>query len=201
MRSRAILPVALLGLGLNNCWLARNKPVVPPAPIAPLPAATQPADTHPTGELAKVPIEQPPSLPPPDTPAPAQLPVPTLPPKSTARKPPARRPAPPKPDPALVAVTPPVTPPAAPPPRLGEILTDAQRKQYETDFDRSVTQARAAIGRVPGRTLTAAQRESVDRIRTFLQRAEELKPADLATALQLARRAALLGEDLVKSLQ
>jgi hypothetical protein len=64
-----------------------------------------------------------------------------------------------------------------------------------------VTRARAAIARTSGRNLSAAQKETVDRIRTFIQQAEQSKGRDLSTALQLARRASLLGDDLIKGLQ
>ena len=45
------------------------------------------------------------------------------------------------------------------------------------------------------------QQEYLQRIKTFLEQAEKSKANDLAAALQLARRADLLGEDMQKSLQ
>jgi hypothetical protein len=88
-----------------------------------------------------------------------------------------------------------------PPPALGEILTNARRREIENDLAQNVARARAALARASGRSLTASQRESVDRIRTFIQQAEQAKAHDLSTALQFGRRAALLGDDLLKSLQ
>ena len=52
-----------------------------------------------------------------------------------------------------------------------------------------------------GKSLTPAQRETVERIRTFIQQAEESKGRDLATAMQLVRRADVLGQDLLKDFQ
>jgi len=40
--------------------------------------------------------------------------------------------------------------------------------------------------------------ETLERIKTFIQQAEESKGKDLATALQLVRRADVLGQDLLK---
>ncbi|MGD0497424.1 MAG: hypothetical protein ABSC23_03205 [Bryobacteraceae bacterium] len=125
--------------------------------------------------------------------------------------PPPPQPAAAKPEPAPAPkaaspVPPPQAParpvqPESPPPQLGEVLSDDQRRQYDGDFARSVAQARAALRGTAGRTLTPAQRETVGRIQTFLQQAEESRAKDLVTALQLARRAELLAQDLLKSLQ
>jgi hypothetical protein len=61
--------------------------------------------------------------------------------------------------------------------------------------------ARSALGRVAGKNnLTVPQRENVSRIQTFLTQADAARRDDLGTALQLARRADLLGQDLLKSL-
>jgi hypothetical protein len=81
------------------------------------------------------------------------------------------------------------------------MLTDDRRRQYEADFAASVARARAAVNGVSGRRLNERQKETVQRIHTFLEQAEEAKVKDLVTALQLARRADLLGQDLLKSPQ
>jgi hypothetical protein len=167
-----ILPVALIALGLMGC--AKKKPPIIPVAAAPIsPAVTQP------------PADQPPI--PPEEKPPAVVTPP--------RRPPARPVAPANP-PATTTPS-----PSAPVPSLGEILPEAQRRQVEAELAQNVTKARAAIARTSGRSLTATQRETVDRIGTFLQQAEQSKSRDLSTALQLARRAALLGDDLIKSLQ
>jgi hypothetical protein len=89
----------------------------------------------------------------------------------------------------------------SPPPQLGEILSDAQRRQYEADYAQSLSRARSALQQASGKSLTPTQRETVERIQTFIQQAEESKGKDLATALQLARRADVLGQDLLKDFQ
>jgi len=101
-------------------------------------------------------------------------------------------------------VTPEVEAPPTPvptTPQLSEILTDDRRKQIEADLLASVSRANAAVQRAAGRRLNERQQEYLQRIKTFLEQAEKSKANDLAAALQLARRADLLGEDLQKSLQ
>jgi hypothetical protein len=94
---------------------------------------------------------------------------------------------------------PPQTPvPAAP--QLTEILTDERRHAIETDFLESVSRAQAVVNRAAGRKLTPRQTQTMQRIRTFLQQAQESRGKDLVTALQLAHRADLLGRDLQRSL-
>jgi hypothetical protein len=172
MKSRIMFwPVMLLLIALGGCWLGGKKPVVPPPPPPPAPAGPAPAP-------------------------PAQTP-----PQTSRRPKPVRR-TPPRPAASAASALPPApTPPPTPAPQLTEILSDTQRRQYEAEFIQNVSQARTAIGRTTSHTLTAAQRESVERIRTFIQQAEESKARDLATAVQLARRAALLSEDLIRSLR
>src|ERR1019366_1574172 len=94
-------------------------------------------------------------------------------------------PAPPPPPPA--EQTP--AQPAAPPPQLGEILSDAERRQSEADYAQYLSRARSVLQQASGKSLSPTQRETVERIKTFIQQAEESKGRNLATALQLARRA------------
>jgi hypothetical protein len=91
--------------------------------------------------------------------------------------------------------------PAPPTPQLGEILTDRHRSELQSDLHQYLSRARAAVSRASGRPLSAAQKESVDRIQTFIQQAVEEQAKDLPSAVLLARRADLLGEELVKTLQ
>jgi len=165
-----------------------------------LPAAPQPAVKAP---LPQVKIETPPPI---DTPVPmVEFPVPIdiQPPPQPVQ----RRPQPPH-TPPVQATTPEVQPPAPTPvvppppaPRLGEILTEDRRREYETQFTAFMAEARAAVNRATGRRLNSVQREMLGRIRVFLQQADSSRANDLPTALQLARRADLLGQDLVKSLR
>jgi hypothetical protein len=104
----------------------------------------------------------------------------------------------PFPTPALVPV-PPV--PVAPAPQLREIISGERRRQYEAEFAQGVGRAGAALKEASTRTLTASQRETVSRIRTFLTQANAARDSDISTALQLARRADLLGQELLKTLK
>ena len=194
MRLREVLLTAPLALTLSGCWFGK-KPVVVAQPLPPQPIAMNPV-------LPPLPQpvedEQPlPAIKPALVPDAAQIeppPEPAPPPKRPARP---RRPSPASPETPVPANT----QPAAPPARLEEVLTEDRRRQLETDFSRSVAQARAALNQTSGRTLKGVQRQTADRIRTFLQQADQAKKGDLATAVQLARRAELLAQDLRKSLQ
>jgi hypothetical protein len=91
--------------------------------------------------------------------------------------------------------------PSPPPPQLGEILSDAERRQREAEYAQSLSRARSVLQQASGRSLSPAQRETVERIKTFIQQAEESKGKDMATAMQLVRRADVLGQDLLKDFQ
>lgn len=184
---------ALLALGSNACGPGKKKLVLPPAPHV---VASKP--------LPEAKIEAPPEI---ETPVPiVEIPLPEIKVEPPPKPVPPPKPAPPAP---TAQTTPAEVQPAAPAPtaqpgtvpRLGEILTDDRRKEYEAEFTGFVTGARAAVDRATGRRLTSVQRETVGRIRVFLQQAEALRAKDLATARELARRADLLGKDLLNSLR
>lgn len=197
MRGRITLLVSIVALVSSGCVATKRKLV--------LPAAPQVAEAKPLPEAT---IETPPEI---ETPVPmVDIPVPEMPAEPEMENPlpkpvPRRRPQPAQ-TPAVQTTPPEVQPPTqvtppAPAPRLGEILTDDRRREYEADFTGSETRARAAVNRATGRRLNSTQRERVVQIREFLRQAEVWKSKDLATALQLAHRADLLGQDLLKSLQ
>jgi hypothetical protein len=110
---------------------------------------------------------------------------------SSPPQPVARRPIPAAPAP----------PPPAPLPQLREIISGDQRRQYDTEFVQGVGRAGAVLREASAHTLNAAQRETVSRIRTFLDQAAAVRDTDISTALQLARRADLLGQELLKTLK
>jgi hypothetical protein len=196
--------VILVALGLSGCWFGAKKPKVAPAPpvpaVAPTPtAAAKPAikpEPRPEFDEEAEP-EIPPNTTPPQIPAdPAErLPKPKFP----------RGKVPPKPPPAVVtppAAPAPTTTAQAPPavPQLTVLLTDEQRTQYETDYQSSLQRAHEGLIRVTGFSLSSAQKESVSRIRSFMAQAKELHERDVVTAAQLAKRAAVLSEDLAQSI-
>jgi hypothetical protein len=79
-------------------------------------------------------------------------------------------------------------------------LDEETRRQYETELTNHLTSAEAVVQKTVGRQLNPTQRETVQRIQSFLAQARQAKDRDLSTALQLARRADLLGQDLSASL-
>lgn len=141
---------------------------------------------------APVPVVQPVAQP---EPPPAVAPEPA-PPVVTPKPPVRRNPVPPPPPPAAAPVA-----PAAPPPPLREIISAEQRRQYESDFSQGVGRANAALKQASTRTLNATQQETAARIRTFLAQASVMRDNDISTALQLVRRADLLGQELLSSLK
>jgi hypothetical protein len=86
-------------------------------------------------------------------------------------------------------------------PQLAEILTVDKRRQYQTEYAQQVSRSNAALKQAGSHNLSGAQRETATRIRTFLNQAEAARYSDLATAVQLSRRADLLAQELVKGLK
>lgn len=205
MRTTTALPVLLLSLGLTGCWFGKKK--TPKVPVnLPVPTGA-PKSTLP-------PLPQDP-FPPPNPPPTKAPPVQSTEGDRPADTPPAhrRRPSSQKPSPASKPVETPSAPaevpapapsapsaPQSPPPRLGEVLDEDTRRQYETELTNYLASAEAAVQKTAGRQLTSAQKETVQRIQSFIAQARQAKDRDLSTALQLARRADLLGQDLSASL-
>jgi hypothetical protein len=206
MRIRAnILPVLLMSAGLSGCIFGGKKPVKVASPIQPtsLPqpvAKPAPPPTEPSGPQAVGSLPAPPVAAP-TAPTPA-LTLPELPPTDKPSvTPPPRRPSRPR-QPAQPASPPPAEtqPPAAVPvPQLAEILSDAQRRQAETEMAEHLTRARDILTRASRATLNSGQVETRERVRIFIQQAENTK--DLSTALQLALRADVLAQDLLPALR
>ncbi len=199
--------VLALSLVLSGCWFGRKKqqtPAVPPAsaPITSTRPKTKPMEPPPDTAPAK-PVQSLPDLPPIKS---GDSPAETPPPKPAA-KPVVRKPAK-KAPPVPVAANAPTAPaPAAPAPaagtspvpQLGVLLTPEQRSQYEAEYARDMASAMDGLVHVLESALPPAKRESMTRIRSFMRQAEDAHGRDLATAAQLARRAAVLAQDLVQS--
>jgi hypothetical protein len=119
-----------------------------------------------------------------------------------APPPPAPPKRPPTPPPKVQA-TAPITPePPAPAvaPRLGQIFTPGQLKEYNRSLQESFARVDKALARLNGKRLTPEQAETADRIRTFRKQAEQAREQDLVTAVSLAKRADLLAKDLIERL-
>jgi hypothetical protein len=184
MKRSSLAVVVLLAAASGGCWFKKNKR---PLPVPPPPAP----QAQPAAPPAPAPVPPPAAAPPPAAePAPAAAPA-AKPPRKKA----AAKPAQPAPDAASEA------PAAQPMPQLGVLITPEQRQQYEADYAASRTRAQHALVLAAEYKLTPAQSESVGRIQSFLKLAENVHDPDPATAAQLAHRAGLLAEDLLKTLQ
>ena len=182
--SRLIPLVLVLCVGTSACWFrAKKKPrvFVPPAvQVRPVKLPSQPQVPDPPGLDLKVAAAIP------------EFPIllPELPPP----------PAPPKrvpPTPVAPKVQPQPQPPEPPPPpKLGQIFTAEQLRDYNRTLDESLERVRRRLALIGAKSLNAEQTETVGRIRTFLRQAEQAREQDLVTAVNLARRADVLAEDL-----
>jgi hypothetical protein len=175
MKKARVSITALLCAGTAGCW-PEKKPAVLPVPAILLPyAPPQDGNTAPPVPTEPQPLEE------------------TLPIQRATISAPA------------VTEQPAGTqaPPAGnPTPQLGEILSEQRRRELQTRFDRSAGRAKAALSQALRAKLTMDQTETVARIRTFLGQAEAAKQRrELVIAQQLARRADLLGADLLQSLR
>ncbi len=199
--------VLVLSLAMGGCWFGRKKqqtPAAPPpsAPITSTTPKTKPIEPPPVTVPSK-PVQSLPDLPQiQSTEGPAETPPPKPPVKAVTRK------APKKPPTVPVAANTPTAPPATTPasatgaspvPQLGVLLTPEQHNQYEAEYARDMASAMDGLVHVLESALPPAKKESMNRIRSFMRQAEEAHSRDLATAAQLARRAAVLAQDLVQS--
>jgi hypothetical protein len=189
-RLSSALPVILaLSITSSSC-LFQKKPVTftpPPPRTAPTVTAKQPtlADPpliagDPMAEIPQAPNSMP-DVPPPPAP-----------------KPPPRKPsvaAPPKPAAATTAA-----PDTPAPPRLGQIFTPDQQREYNRSLDQSLEHVKRALAIVAGKSLNQEQNDIANKIRTFQKQAEEAREQDLLTAVELAKRADVLAQDLLERL-
>ncbi|MGC9969544.1 MAG: hypothetical protein ABSE56_03025 [Bryobacteraceae bacterium] len=189
----AVLILALLG---PSCSLFHRsaKAKVPPAPLpAPAAPASQPIPQPPKSPEVTNPVPpdiqpQPPNVQPPPV-EPQKIPPP---PRRRSRVPTA------PPAPAVETVPAPQPPP---PPQLEQILTPQQQKAYNDEIDRNVSRAQRTLAALGGRRLNDEQQTYLERIRAFLKQADEARRTDLFRAKNLAERASLLADDLLRSVQ
>ena len=189
-RSRLLPVVLALSLGSTSCWFNKSTPprvFVPPPPVV-----------RPPVVLAQPEMPPPPEI---DLPQDASIMegIPAAMPPVAAPPPPPPRRAPP---PVRVNAQPPaaVPPEVQPTPRLGQIFTAEQLRDYNRAVDESLDRVRRVLGSVAGRNLNPELTEIVSRIQTFQKQAEQAREQDLVTAVNLARRADLLAQDLIKRL-
>ncbi len=189
-----IVRIGALGLAvlsLSGCFTKKKPPVVIPPVVVPQP--------QPQPQPAPEPPPEPKPAPKSEEQKPVVKPQPAPAPEPQAEPPKLEKPSP---APSQRKRTPAAKPAAqAPIPQLGTILTAEQRAQYQKTCDESLRKAKNALNAVSGKKLSSSQSESASRVRSFIRQAEELKSRDLTTAAQLAQRADLLAQQLVRSLQ
>ncbi len=197
----AMVLAALLVLTTSSC---HKKQVAVPVPSEPVPAVTAPA-VEPPPQQQPVPAQ--PAAAPPAT-APATAPAPKDETQYQKNKPPDQPPPPKHPahptTPASTAPavqSPPPAPAPADTPRLGDILSPDQQREYNTAIDLSLAHAQASLGFISTRQLTHEQQSTVAEIQNFIQQAQEKRKNELEAAKSLAERAEVLSHDLVASLR
>jgi len=185
-------------IALSGCGKKKQAPVanIPPAPRAePASPVSEPQTAVKLPPPQEVPPEAVPPLPEPHPPGER---------KSVSASPSARRPRPaaesgsPEPGRAEDSLMP---PPESELPRLGQFLTEEQRRRYNRLIDANVAQTQEFLSRIVTSELTPDQVAAVKRIRAFLQQVEETRAQDLEIANNLAARARLLAEDLARALR
>jgi hypothetical protein len=188
-RRNSTLPVILaLAMASSSCLFQKKRVAFIPPPVRAAAKPVNQASALPDPPLiAGNPAENIPQ-------APASLP--DVPPPPAPRSPPRRPP---------VATTPPKptvtqTQPEAPAPRLGQLFTPDQQREYNRSLDESLERVKRALSIVSGKSLNAEQSEIANKIRTFQKQAEEARDQDLLTAVTLAKRADVLAQDLLQRL-
>jgi hypothetical protein len=185
---RLRLTLILVLASTSSCTLFhKSKParVFVPPPVKPVPTAQEVPQLPPAPDVESEPYPEGP---------PVSLET-GLPPASPPPAP--RRPAPPR---AVVTPAPAPVPEPTPTPRLETILTAEQLREYNRTLDESLDRVKKILERVAGQSLKPDLRSTVSRIQTFQKQAEQARESDLVTAVNLARRADLLAQDLIRRL-
>src|ERR1700688_840858 len=151
--------------------------VAAPVPSTP-PAA--PAEIGPPAAPLPAPVTSAPA-------APAQTPQPQPPPQSPPPSTPPRSTRPAEPNSSGQP---------SPAPRLGDILTTEQERQYNSAIDQSLARTQSSLGAIANRKLTKEQQAVVAQIQSFVQQAQTTRKSNLPAARSLAERADVLARDL-----
>jgi hypothetical protein len=194
-KSRMIFGVFALSLASTSC-LRHTK--TPPRAFTPPPARSWPTvpDTVPTLPDAPAIAADEASIIPPMLPTITPETMPEVPeaPKRVARRP---APAVTSPKPSATGTTTPETPPA---PRLAQMFTAEEHREYTRTLEESLDRVNQALAKIEGKNLTPEQKEIAERIRTLRKQAEQAREQDLLTAVSLAKRADLFAKDLLERL-
>jgi hypothetical protein len=91
---------------------------------------------------------------------------------------------------------------AEPPvPQLEQILTPEQQQAYSEEIDSNIAKAQKTVDTLQGRRLSREQKTYLARVRAFVDQAREARKTDLFRAKNLAERASVLAEDLLRTAQ
>ncbi len=178
--SAGLLMSAALALG--GCQRNIVK-AAPPSVSTPPETVPPPASPPPHAQTTSVPASEPKPEPQPSTPPPESAPVR---PKPTTPSEPAPS-APPEPKPEAPEITPQLTP--------------QQQSAYEQRTGGDIQAAEKNLQFASGRQLNASQEDLVGKVRDFLGQAHEaVRAGDWERASNLAHKARILSDELVKSL-
>jgi hypothetical protein len=169
----------------SGCWFQKAKPVAftpppphPPAKLGPPPVLPDPPElevnvgTYWTPEIIAV------------------VPDVIEPPKPVPR---------PKPPVVVAGPKAPQTLPDQPAaPKLGQIFTAEQIREYNKDLDDSLERVRRQLVDLGKKRLSGDDLITMERIRTFQKQAEQARLGDLFEAVSLAHRADALAQDLLR---
>jgi len=175
--------VGLSSCGFHKAPRAFNPPPIAakaPRPIPPAPEITSPPEVAFEPAVFDFPRQIDPASRFPDLPPPARTPKPVA--------------NVPKPQPA------PNETPAVPALRLSQILTPEESRRNTQELDQYTESVKKALARLVGKNLTADQKNTAERVQTYLSQAEQAREQDLVTAVSLAKRADLLAKDLLERL-
>lgn len=191
--NRHLLALILLAIVVSpGCRLFRRAPK--PQPTPPQPRVMQP--------IPEVKSDPKPLPPPPEIPVQVEVTQePAPPPEEDFPGPPRRRPVPPKPKPAETVAVPEQPPPPMAMPQIGQILSPEEQQAYNSAIDRNLERAQRIAGVLASRRLNRQQATTLERVKAFMQQAQETRRTDPARAATLAERAAVLAEDLLQSVQ
>lgn len=191
--------VTLLVLPATACWFRKAKASTPAPIITSVPTETpKPPPTIQTPPPMEQQTGQIPTLP---QGASTPLPPPKPPPKPTRT---VRRPSTPKPvataqSGEAASEATPAPAPDEPVLQLAPLLTAEQQTAYNTAIDAALQRAEANLARLDPRRLKGSQRSNFQRVRLFIQQAQQTRSSDLAVAKSLAERADLLAQDLARN--
>lgn len=185
--------VCVAPLGMAGCW--KTAKASPPVAVAPAP---EPSDAKPLTNIAPDTDALPPPENVPTPPNPAETAVAPLPvePAQTKPAPPSR-----KPPAESAADSQPEQPARAPAPQISPQLSPGDQASLQHKTQEDIFVAHKNLQQSSGRVLSAAQKDLVDKIQSFLNQSDEAsKAGDWSRAQNLSQKARLLSVELVDSL-